>query len=297
MILVADSGATKTDWMLVDGGKLHLLKTEGINPFHLTDDRIDRIIDDGLVARICELAIDTPVETNHETCTDEAAVRSVDAVYFYGAGCLPSHIGGIERSLKKHFPKAEIEINTDLLGAARALCNHEPGIACILGTGANSCLYDGEKIQKNVSPLGYILGDEGSGAYLGKRFVSDCFKEQLPAWLRDGLLKEFNLTYTGIINKVYKEPQANRFLASLTPYIYKQRQVPEVHDFLIDCFETFFRRNILPYHSDLPISFTGSISWYFQEEVREAAKNLRLVTSTFIQNPIEGMVIYHKVRK
>ena len=278
MILIADSGATKTDWLFCDEANSYIIKTEGINPFHQQDDKIDGIIVNNLLPAI------------------SADCTLITAVYFYGAGCLPTHVGGIERVLKKYFPKADIQINTDLLGAARALCGHEPGIACILGTGANSCLYDGEQIERNISPLGYILGDEGSGAYLGKRFVSDCFKEQLPVFLRDGLLDEFHLSYTDIITKVYKEPLANRFLASLTPYIYKHREVPEVHDFLIDCFETFFRRNVLPYHSDLSISLTGSISWFFQEEVKEAAKNLGLRTKLFLKNPIQGMASYHGVQ-
>ncbi len=287
MILIADSGATKTDWLLADESHSQLIKTEGINPFHQSDEKIEEIIGNNL----CSQLKDSAKSTNPETI-----VAAITAVHFYGAGCLPTHTGGIQRSLQRHFPQADIQINTDLLGAARALCGHEPGIACILGTGANSCLYDGEKIQKNVSPLGYILGDEGSGAYLGKRFIGDCFKEQLPSYLRDGLLKEFNLTYTAIINKVYKEPQANRFLASLTPYIYMHKDVTEVHDFLIDCFETFFRRNVLPYHSKLPVSFTGSISWYFRDEVKEAAHNLGLQTKNFCKNPIEGMAAFHNMK-
>ena len=279
MILIADSGATKTDWLEVDNNnETTFLKTEGINPFHQSDDKIENTIQTGLLPQLLSSA---------ETCT---------CVYFYGAGCLPSHTTGVFQALSKAFPNAHIHIDTDLLGAARALCGHEPGIACILGTGANSCLYDGEQIERNISPLGYILGDEGSGAYLGKRFVSDCFKEQLPSFLRDGLLAEFQLTYPDIINKVYKEPQANRFLASLTPYIYKQKEVPEVHAFLLECFETFFRRNVLPYHSENSVSFTGSISWYFKEEVTEAASNLGLRTGIFLKNPIEGMAAYHGIQ-
>ena len=281
MILIADSGATKTDWLFNDGLHSHLIKTEGINPFHLQDDKIMDILAEGLYPCVKE-------QLNES--------RQIHKIFFYGAGCLPTHCKGIWNALHELFPLSNIEINTDLLGAARALCGHEAGIACILGTGANSCLYDGNQIQRNISPLGYILGDEGSGAYLGKRFVSDCFKEQLPTFLRDGLLEEFNLTYTDIINKVYKEPQANRFLASLTPYIYKQKNEAEVHSFLLDCFTTFFRRNVLPYHAELPISFTGSISWYFQEEVKEAAVNLGLHTKLFLKNPIEGMANFHGIQ-
>ena len=291
MILIADSGATKTDWLVQHRSLSYLIKTEGINPFHQNDEKIESIVREGLIPQFISVGT---IDTESDTTSESSIMKQIDAIYFYGAGCLPTHIDGISRILHSYFPNAAIQINTDLLGAARALCGHQRGIACILGTGANSCLYDGEQIERNISPLGYILGDEGSGAYLGKRFVGDCFKEQLPSFLRDGLLEEFNLTYTEIINKVYREPQANRFLASLTPYIYKQKEVPEVHTFLIDCFETFFRRNVLPYRSDLPVSFTGSISWYFQEEVKEAANNLGLQTGTFLKNPIEGMALFHK---
>ena len=301
MILIADSGATKTDWLLADKDAAFLIKTEGINPFHQDSLQIESILKKDLMPQISEYLTKIQVDNGPIASVGNAnehadSVNTIlGRVYFYGAGCLPTHTSGIEQNLHQLFPKATIEINTDLLGAARALCGHQPGIACILGTGANSCLYNGKQIERNISPLGYILGDEGSGAYLGKRFLGDCFKEQLPTFLRNGLLDEFHLTYTDVINKVYREPQANRFLANLTPYIYKQKEVPEVHTFLIDCFETFFRRNVLPYHSELAISFTGSISWFFQEEVKEAAKNLGLQTGTFLRNPIEGMASFHKV--
>ncbi len=300
MILIADSGATKTDWLLTNGNRTHLITTEGINPFHQDDRKIEAILSKDFFPQMMSSLSDSPNVPTGDCSVPQDRISSeqlsISNIYFYGAGCLPSHTAGIQRSLQNLFPQASIEINTDLLGAARALCGHRPGIACILGTGANSCLYDGKRILKNISPLGYILGDEGSGAYLGKRFIGDCFKEQLPASLRDGLLKEFQLPYTDIINKVYKEPQANRFLASLTPYIYKVRHVKEVHALLIDSFENFFRRNILPYHSDYAASFTGSISWYFQEEVKEAAENVGIRTERFIKNPIEGMAIYHETR-
>ena len=298
MILIADSGATKTDWLLADDRYSQLIKTEGINPFHQDQDKIEDIIGNNLLDQLAAYHTTYLEQQGKGTpATDfNSFIHTIQSVYFYGAGCLPSHSGGIQHSLEQHFQRAQIQINTDLLGAARALCGHKPGIACILGTGANSCLYDGEQIEKNISPLGYILGDEGSGAYLGKRFVGDCFKEQLPSFLRDGLLKEFQLTYTDIINKVYKEPQANRFLASLTPYIYKQKEIPEVHAFLLECFETFFRRNVLPYHANYPISFTGSISWFFQDEVREAASHLGLRAEQFLREPIIGMAEYHGLK-
>ena len=148
-------------------------------------------------------------------------------------------------------------------------------------------------------PLTNILGDEGSGAYLGKRFVGDCIKQQLPSGLLEGLLKEYNLTVAEILDKVYRQPQGNRFLASLTPYIYKHKHLPEVREFLIECFGEFFRRNLLSYpeHNRIPVSFVGSIAWFFQDELKEAARKFNLHTGIFIQSPIQELKGFHLPEK
>lgn len=282
MILIADSGATKTDWCF--GNTLHdcqVVHTEGINPFHLTEEKIKQILQESLIQQL------------------PFSKEEVKAVFFYGAGCTPEKAGKLSGLLAEAFPHATIQVESDLLGAARALCKHQPGIACILGTGANSCLYDGQRITHNTPPLGYILGDEGSGAYLGKRFVGDCIKQQLPSDLLEGLLKEYNLTIAEILDKVYRQPQGNRFLASLTPYIYKHKQLPEVREFLIECFREFFRRNILSYpeHNRIPVSFVGSIAWFFQDELKEAARKFNLHTGIFIQSPIQELKGFHLPEK
>ena len=277
MILIADSGATKTDWCfgtsLSDKQTIH---TEGINPFHTDTTNIEGIIRHQLIPQL--------PDTTLPECT---------AIYFYGAGCIPERTEGIENALKNCFPQAGIHVSTDLLGAARSLCQRKPGIACILGTGSNSCLYDGGQIIDNISPLGYILGDEGSGAYLGKRFLGDCLKRQLPTHLTEGLMALYGLSLPDILEKVYRQPQANRFLASLTPYIYEQRKIPEVKRFLKECFTEFFKRNVLLYNQTLPVSFTGSIAWFFQEEICESAQELQLPVGQFIRNPISGLAVYH----
>ena len=282
MILIADSGATKTDWCF--GNTLHdcqVVHTEGINPFHLTEEKIKQLLQESLLAQL-----PFPQE-------------EVKAIFFYGAGCTPEKAGKLSGLLAETFPHATIQVEGDLLGAARALCKHQPGIACILGTGANSCLYDGQRITHNTPPLGYILGDEGSGAYLGKRFIGDCIKQQLPSGLLEGLLKEYNLTVAEILDKVYRQPQGNRFLASLTPYIYKHKHQPEVREFLIECFGEFFRRNILSYpeHNRIPVSFVGSIAWFFQDELKETARKFNLHTGIFIQSPIQELKGFHLPEK
>lgn len=277
MKLIADSGATKTHWLLInDNHEEQLIQTMGINPFHQSEEFIFQIIHN-------ELKNSLKLDSN-----------GIKEVFFYGAGCIAETKGVVIKALQQSFPQADIHVESDLLGAARALCQHNEGIACILGTGSNSCLYDGENITDNISPLGYILGDEGSGAYLGKRFIGDCLKRQLPADLCEGFMNEYQLTRTDILNKVYKEKMANRFLASLTPYIHKVKERPEVHHFLLDCFNQFFLRNIRPYGKNFPISFAGSIAWYFKEEIETAANDNGYTVGTFLKDPIKGLARYHK---
>lgn len=278
MILIADSGATKTDWHYGTGGSDRIwIQTEGINPFHQTEAYIRHIVGEQLLPRLGETS------------------RACTFIYFYGAGCLPSAALRVSEALRHFFPEAHIEVESDLLGAARALCQHRAGIACILGTGSNSCLYDGERITQNISPLGYILGDEGSGACLGKHFVADCLKGQFPARLRDALLEELHTDVAGIIERVYRQPQANRFLASIAPFIHRHKDEEEVHTFLLHRFGEFFRRNVLPYPKRLPVSFTGSVAWHFRTEVEESARSCGLATGTFLQSPIGKLAEYHNL--
>lgn len=273
MILIADSGSTKTDWCMGDGPIIH---TSGINPFHQSLEQIHRILCD-------ELRPQLPTNV------------TFSAIYFYGAGCIPEKSPILQNALQNLFPEACIEVQSDLLGAARALCGKYSGIACILGTGSNSCFYDGKQIVSNVSPLGYILGDEGSGAVLGKRLVGDCLKKQLPPDICEAFLQTFGLTPSDIIERVYRQPQANRFLASLTPFLSAHREKPGIHQLLVSCFEDFFLRNIMQYpYQNKPVHFVGSIAWYFQEELKEVARRLGIQTGKIIQSPIEELRNYHR---
>lgn len=276
LIILADSGATKTDWCI--GNRLTdqtVIQTEGINPFHQPEEKIRDIIRLQLLPAL-------PCPASH-----------IRAIFFYGAGCIPPQSKIISDILKKHFPLTELHVETDLLGAARALCKDQAGIACILGTGSNSCLYDGQRIVRNIPPLGYILGDEGSGAYLGKHFLADCMKGIFPPSLYDKLLGELKETPSSILERVYRRPHANRFLSGIVPFIYKCKHLPEVHDFLNRSFCEFFRRNIVPYQCPLPVSFTGSVAWFFQDEIKETAASLNLVTGLFVKNPIGELANYH----
>lgn len=273
MKLIADSGSTKTDWALITETNTTYFTTHGINPTLMPAEQIEIILTTELLSHVSSVEI---VE-----------------IHFYGAGCIDPHTDKLTSLFQILFPKAAIHIFSDLLGAARALFGKQAGIACILGTGANSCVYDGKHIVDNIPPLGFILGDEGSGAYLGKRFINCCIKRQLPPELLEGLYLHLNLTYPELIQKVYREPNANRFLASITPYIYLHKSQSAVHSFLIECFEDFLKKNILPYQSTLPLAFIGSIAFYFETELRIAAEKQACIVSHILAKPIEALVKFH----
>ena len=280
MILIADCGSTKIDWCVIEGGKvLAQIFTTGINALLMPEDQIRETIAKELVPGIKDFKI--------------------DSVYYYGAGCLFDDIcENVRRAIKANIPTAEvIEVHSDLLAAARALCGKEAGIACIMGTGSNSCYYDGKEIVDNVSPLGYILGDEGSGAVLGKLLVGDVLKNQLPAELCEKFLKEYNLDRQQIIQNVYKKPAANRFLASLSPFLNKNINEPAVHALVLNAFKAFFVRNIANYknYKEMPVCFVGSVAYYYKDVLVEAAEAIGAKVGTIIKSPMEGLVKYHSI--
>lgn len=269
MTITADSGSTKTTWLFTDNTKSFKLTTQGINPFHQSEDVMRNIICNELLA-----------QQGFPTLT------SIEAVNFYGAGCTKEKSPILKAIIEESFPTAKVEVDSDMLGAARALFGDSEGIACILGTGSNSCLYDGNKIVSNVSPMGYILGDEGSGAVLGKTFINLLYKgghaDEIKAFE-----ETMKLTQADIIQKVYREKMPNRFLASLAPYIENVKDTPWVEEMIIDCFRLFFRRNISHYNRpDLCCSFVGSIAFYFESELRMAAKKEGSLIGKIMKEPL-----------
>ncbi len=275
--LIADSGSTKTDWALITEkyGMLEI-RSVGINPIRDSQYTIFSIIQQEVLPQI-------PSDI------------TVEQIYFYGAGCLAPFSRSLEESFAALFPSAKVEVSTDLLGAARALCGTHAGIACILGTGANSCLYDGEKIEQNVSPLGFILGDEGSGAVLGRTLVGNVLKGIFSEDLQRAFQDRFSLSTTDIIERVYRQPKPNFFLASLVPFLAENRQHPQIHSMLVECFAQFFRRNIVSYaHPEMPVHFVGSIAYYFREELEEAAMSQGFRLGKVIQRPISLLAEFHQ---
>ena len=284
MILIADSGSTKTDWCLCDNSTIiQSIQTQGINPYHQTEEAIEQVLAEELFPQLVAQS------------SSLAAQGSSFSVIFYGSGCAnETACNRVKEAIHKTLGTTDITIHSDLLGAARALCGHDEGIACVLGTGSNSCLYNGKEIIANVPPLGYILGDEGSSAVLGRRLVGDCLKNQLPEAIRNEFLSEYGLTQEIILEKVYRQPLANRFLASLTPFLSKHRDVPEIHHLLVDSFIDFFVRNVKQYRRPwLPIHFVGSIANAFSTELKEAAESLGMELGEILKSPMEGLVKYH----
>lgn len=278
MILIADSGSTKIEWCVLDEGKVVAqVFTVGMNAMLLTEEEMAETIKRELMPHIGGLAI--------------------DEVYYYGAGCLFDNIcNNVRNAISRNLPSAsKIMVDTDLLAAARAVCGNKPGIACILGTGSNSCYYDGEKIVDNVSPLGYILGDEGSGAVLGKLLVGDVLKKQMPQPLIDKFMVQYSLTPQVIIENVYRKPNANRFLASLSPFLAENIEEPSVHRLVLNAFKSFFVRNVENYknYRELPVNFVGSIAVIYRDVLEEAAKALYITIGDIIKSPMEGLVKYH----
>ena len=282
MILIADSGSTKTDWCLCNQGTILCnIQTQGINPYHQSEEAIEAVLREELLPQL----------TQHSAFN----IQNTIDIVFYGSGCANENAcNRIKKAIHKVVETKDITVHSDLLGAARALCGHEEGIACVLGTGSNSCLYNGKEITANTPPLGYILGDEGSSAVLGRRLVGDCLKNQLPEAIRDEFLTEYGLTQEIILEKVYRQPLANRFLASLTPFLSKHREVPEVHNLLVESFVAFFVRNVKQYRRPwLPIHFVGSIANAFAPELKEAAESLGMELGTIMRSPMEGLIKYH----
>lgn len=267
-ILIADSGSTKTDWVL-DGKRVH---TQGINPFHQDEETIRGILRDELLPQV--------------------TADSVRAIRFYGSGVRPELEEKMQRLLGEVFPQAtDIEAHGDLLGACMVLCGHHEGIACILGTGANSCLYDGKRIVMNTPPLGYILGDEGSGAVLGVRFLNALYKNRLPENIRTAFETHTQMSMAQVIERVYRQPMPNRWLASLSTFIHDYISEPAVEQLVIENFRQFIVRNINLYHRpDLPINAVGSIAFYYKDQLERAVKAEGYTLGKVVRSPLDALV-------
>ena len=273
--LIAESSTTRTEWSLIDNGEvLAHAYTQGLNPFFMTRREISHSI-----------RLELP---------PEFFKRRWNHVYFYGAGCSgPEKNKIIEGSLVAQF-KTPVTVMSDLLGAARALFGSEPGIACILGTGSNSGLYDGAHIVKNTPPLGFILGDEGSGATLGRLFAGSLCKGLMPQGLLEEYLDFSHQTVADVIQRVYRSPLPNRYLAGMSTFIHEHLHIAEVHDLVVENFRSFFRRNLVAYESGhLKVRAVGSIAYYYREQLNVAAQLEHFCVDRVERSPMKGLVEYH----
>lgn len=276
MILLADGGSTKVDWRLVEGTKeIKQISTKGANPFFRSREDISEEIK----------KVINPVLNGH----------TIDSVHFFGAGCASPEKNKIVRdAIADNIKTSHIEVNSDLVAAAKGLCGTKKSIACILGTGSNSCFYDGEEIVENVSPLGYVLGDEGSGAVLGRLFLGACLKNQLTKGLKEKFLKEFDLTPAAILDMVYRQPLANRFLASLSPFLVENIHDKTVYDLVYNAFKDFFVKNVMQYdYKNNDVHFTGSVAYYYKDLVRKVGADLHIKVGIISQSPMEGLIKYY----
>ncbi len=277
MLLVADSGSTKCDWVFTDGSeKRSTYHTMGFNPFfHPTD------------------LIESEIRKNTEL---SALAPQVQHVYFYGAGAShPTRNAVVEEALKRVFTHAEITVDHDLTGAVYATCGDEPGIACIMGTGSNSCYFDGQDIYEEVPALGYVLGDEAGGTFYGKELLRMFLYHELPEKIHQGLIDRYQLTKESIFEAVYNKPNPNVYLASFMRFLSDNRDSKWVRDFIYNGFSKFINIHIWKYenHKDVPVHFVGSVAFHFQDLLREACKIHRLNIGVITSEPVVNLVDYH----
>lgn len=278
IILIAESSTTRTEWSLIDGGDvLEHAFTSGLNPFFKTRREISHSI-----------RLELP---------PEFFKRRWGHVYFYGAGCSgPEKNKIIESSLVAQF-KSPATVNSDLLGAARGLLVREPGLACILGTGSNSCMYDGKDIVKNVPALGFILGDEGSGAALGRVFLGDALKGLAPRELTEAFFEKYKVTRAEVLDAVLNNPAATRNLRHYSFFLSEHLDNPYVHEMIAREFRRFFVRNVSQYdYKNYPVNFVGAIATTYSEILLEVAHDFGATVKKILLSSMPGLVAYHSTQ-
>ncbi len=286
MKLIADSGSSKTEWRIIDQDqRIHQAKTIGLNPFHVPDE--------GIISELTIILLPQFSSLNLEA-------GSVKEIYFYGSGCVPGPpVERIKNCLEKVFTGAKAEVYDDLVAVGRGLCGREKGIVAILGTGSNSGMYDGQEIVHKVRALGYILGDEGSGAWIGKMLLSKYLRGELSETLHKRLQDRFDLTPGDILDKVYRTPQANKYLAGFSRFVFQHIKDPGLYQMVYEGFRLFLEHNILKYpdYTKTPVHFSGSVAFYYANILRQAAADVSVRVGHIVEGPIAGLALYHKQLK
>ncbi len=278
-VLIADSGSTKADWFLLQNGKKKKrIYTQGISPYFLLDHQIVDILQKELLKQLRGI--------------------SIDEIHYYGTGCAsPENVKLVKRCLRTVFPGTDIQVNHDLLGAARALCGREKGVACILGTGSNSCYFNGRRIVKNSPGIGFILGDEGSGADLGKKVVQHYLYDTFDADLMDRFRAKYNTTGFEILDAVYRGPLPNRYLADYAGFLAENRGHFMIENIIEDSFSSFIFNHVYKYRESwtLPIHFVGSVAYGFRDMLKSVCGGYELQLGTVMKQPMDGLIRYHSV--
>lgn len=280
MKLIADSGSTKTHWYLTKKNILGEFETIGLNPVVLETTEIARSLKEDVLPKM-----------QHQE-------NLVTAVYFYGAGCSSSlHIQQMQESLQAIFPKAkEIQVRNDLWASIYACCSNQPGIACILGTGSNASVFDGQKIVDRLPSLGYMLGDEGSGNQIGKSLLRSFFYREMPTALAADFQKVYALEEHDFVQKLYDSARPNRLLASYAKFASKHRQQPFIQQLLENCFENFLQKQLLKFsnYQHYPIHFIGSIAAAFEDELTKVLRKYQLNKGIVLKSPFPRLLNYHQ---
>ena len=275
--LIADSGATNCQWTLVQNKKRQSVRTIGISPYFLSTESMIEILQKAFAKKIKS--------------------EQIEAVYFYGTGLSnPSNVTSLKKALKAVFPKAKLDIQTDLVAAARATCQQQKGIACIIGTGSNTGFYNGKKITKNSPGLGYVLGDEGSGAYLGKKVLQYFLYQTFDEELMLSFQKKYNLNKSDILNKIYREPLPNRYLASFATFLSEHRGHYMIENIIEDGINDFFYTHLNKLNESWlhPIHFVGSVAFAFKDVIKQLALVYEMELGTIIKSPMQGLIEYHQ---
>ena len=277
-ILIADSGSTKCDWLVITehGQELGEFHTMGFNPYFHDADLVER-------------------EMKANSQAMEVA-DSVERVYFYGAGSSsPELCEVIAEGLRRVFANAKVHVGHDLDGAAYSTHTGEPAVTCILGTGSNSCMFDGKTVTEEVPALAYILGDEGSGSWFGKRLLSSFLYHKLPAAIHEDFVEQYGLDKLSITKRVYQEPNANVFLASFMTFLGRHKADPFVQDWLDEGFKAFLDVHVACFEgaSAMPIHFVGSVAYHFQDALKKACADRGYRVGNIIKKPIDGLAQYH----
>jgi N-acetylglucosamine kinase-like BadF-type ATPase len=277
MILIADSGSSKTDWRVIHrNGQISQYRGVGFNPYYMTSEEM-----------AIQMRQDFLVNLSDE----------IEQIFYYGAGCAaPERKEEVAQALRSIYPHAKIDIDHDLSAAAHATCGHQPGIACILGTGSNSCDYDGKAIVATRPAPGYILGDEGGGCYVGRKFLQDFIHEEMPQEIRDAAIDRFQITQNIIQDHVYRQPYPSRYMASFCRFITENKSNPYCYGLFYQAFRDFFAKHVCKYenYQSKPVSFVGSIAFYNSDILRKAAFDTGIQVHIIIESPIAGLTLYHQ---